>query len=116
MPGHVCFKKGPGFDQAQDDSIVTLTEIYTFELGQYRSLFNQHFQKIMECRKNNDKNGWYSSIADKINSMRQEASEDTRSSLAALPSEPTGMLNDESVVMTNFPEHDDDEVGETCSV
>jgi hypothetical protein len=115
-PGHVCFKKGAGFDQADENSLVTVTEMHTNELGQHRSLFNEHFQNIMKCRADDNKTGWYSSIANKINSMRQEQSDMARSYLAALPDEPSGTLNDMTVVMTNFPEDDHDEVGEIHSV
>jgi hypothetical protein len=70
----------------------------------------------MKCRDNDYKSGWHSPMADKINSMRQEQSDMARSSLAELPNEPSGPLNDVSMVMTNFPEHDRDDIGETCSV
>jgi hypothetical protein len=116
QPGHLYFEPAPGFDEAGENSDVVVKEYFTFELGQYRSVYNDIFKKIQDCRRDDSELGWYSSIAQTINGVRKEAREDAVAAFTATPYVPTAGLSDMNVVMTDFPESfvfDLEDVGES---
>lgn len=115
--GHLHCRKPADFDAKAENDKVTLTEVYTFELGRYGGIYNTFFAKVSRHRKSNDDHGWYSAMAAFINEERKAIQDARNTSLARLeiPMESTAMLDESTEILADLPFDffDDNEVGAT---
>jgi hypothetical protein len=103
--GHLYFKKPKGFEGLSDDADITLTEVYTFELGRYGAVYNSCFKAIGSNRKADDGSGWYSAITNVMDESRRTILEIKRESLAKMedPLDMGAVLDEYTDIMTDFP-------------